>query len=305
MLCHVAGQSLIPLGRPSPALQAYADGRRLASRFQRRSFDGTIRANLMEQLSRHAGEIDVLVWELYDEQLGVYRMPDGGYVTRTPELAQTGLDREIARETALLQFGTGEHLHEWSRALASWAQALRELDLEERTLFVPPPHVGATSTLLPGAGDAVRQPGDFSVPVEAYRDHAMRALPAMRSLAALDCVEAWSAPRGGDVHAHRLCDAEELATLLDTHARDRSFALPRPTLEPISERRVRVHSETTWATDMALYVFREKQVIIKLPYQAQRYFDVDLPAAGTFQFRVFHRHGDVRRAINSAPVTVP
>lgn len=305
VLCHVTGQSLITLGRPSPTLQRYADARSLTSRVQRRTFDGTVHADLLQQVRRLADDVDVVVWDLSDEQLGVYCLPDGGYVTRTAELVRTGLDSDIAREATFLRFGTEEHLRAWSRALAHWAQALRSLNLEGRTVLAPPTPDGAGR--LPPSSTVPGDDGVAEVPLGQYIEQAVRALPGARTASPPGRVVPAGfahdeARTGSALEATRV---EHLAHSLDVLARDHSFPPPRPILgQGGAGRTIRVHTEKTWAKDFALYVFRGGEAVLKYPYQATPHFDVELPGAGTYQFRIFHRDGDVRRAISSAPVNI-
>lgn len=298
---HVTGQSLVPLGRSSPLLEAYPAGPALSSRVQRRSLDGTLRADLLDQLASQAAEIDVLLWDISEEGHDVYRMPDGGYVTRSRELIITGMDRDIAREATLLPSGTDEHLQEWTQASVRWTRALRALGLESRTLLASCRFPEAPGLRRRGAASA-----RFATPTSrtahgTYRDRAMRALPGMHLLGGERRDGVTWTPPGADDDAMR---AQNVVRALDAYVKDPSFALPRPIVEPVSPGRVRVHSEKTWASELALYVFRDTEAIIKVAYRTGSVFDVELAGPGTYQFRVFHRSGDERRAINSAPLTV-
>ena len=107
-------QSLIGLLRAVDRLASLADATTLTSRFQQRVLDGTLRSDLTTQLATHAESTDVLMWDLVDERLGVYAVPDAvgqhsGYVTRTLELITSGVDATVAETGRLIAFGTDEH----------------------------------------------------------------------------------------------------------------------------------------------------------------------------------------------------
>src|SRR5690606_3435896 len=83
LLAYVARQSLISaLGPATPLAVPLAE----LSPFQRRMVEGDIGSDLRSRLAAAARNTDLLLWDLTDERLGIYRMPDGGFVTRTPDV---------------------------------------------------------------------------------------------------------------------------------------------------------------------------------------------------------------------------
>jgi hypothetical protein len=134
---YVARQSLIS-AFTGPAADVPALPEHL-SPFQRRMLAGDVAGDLPRRLRRAAGTVDLLLWDVVDERLGVYRLPDGSFVTRTPELIGTALHDHLERTARLVAFGSDEHLGLWRAAAGAWVEVLRRHDLLARTLVVAPP----------------------------------------------------------------------------------------------------------------------------------------------------------------------
>lgn len=135
---YVARQSLISIDRPVAAgAVAY---QKLPSKFQRTMLAGDLAGDAIDQLSS-AGEIDLVLWDLTDERLGVHPV-GGGFYTRTIEGLRAGLYRDGIDHIA---FGTDRHFELWSAALPRWLTALDDRGLLPRTLFLQVPWAALTS----------------------------------------------------------------------------------------------------------------------------------------------------------------
>lgn len=160
---YVARQSLISAyGSPAQAPDLPAE----LSPFQRRMVQGDVAGDLPRRLRRSADLVDLVLWDLFDERLGVYALTSGGYVTRTPEIMGTTLHAHLEATARLVALGSEEHLRSWCAAATGWHDLLDELGLADRTLLVAPPWATRSSSGSP-------VPGSFGLgPEEANRRYA-------------------------------------------------------------------------------------------------------------------------------------
>lgn len=132
---YVARQSVISaMGRLAPADLA-APGS--LSPFQARMLEADLRSTLPATVRRLAPTVDLVLWDLTDERLGVYRLADGSYVTRSVELVASGLDRTLQRTAEHLPLGGPEHLALWRQAADGLVAALRSEGLPVAVVAVP------------------------------------------------------------------------------------------------------------------------------------------------------------------------
>lgn len=141
---YVARQSLISAtaGDAGPL-----DLSGLESKFQRRMLAGDVAGDLGERLSAQSKAIDLLLWDLADERLGVLVAPDGRTVTRTVEAIKTGLPH--VRDWTLVEFGSDEHFTRWAAALRLFCTQLDALGLTTRTALLAIPWATATDAGQP------------------------------------------------------------------------------------------------------------------------------------------------------------
>ena len=129
LLRYVARQSLISAFAPADPGEFVIDPD--AGNFQRRILTGDIRGSIPEELRRRADEIDLIVWDLMIERVGVARVESGGMVTRNGVLKAEG--------TAPLgrgyRFGSLGHIRLWMRALTQFTELLDSLGLTEKIVL--------------------------------------------------------------------------------------------------------------------------------------------------------------------------
>ncbi|WP_392508034.1 DUF6270 domain-containing protein [Naumannella halotolerans] len=139
---YVARQSLISIGRPVATDTIPAD--ELDSAFQRRMLSGDLAGNALAQIDK-AGEIDLLLWDLTDERLGVHPGGDGWF-TRTIE----GVGADFYPEDLPHHpFGSDEHFALWAEAAEHWIDALAARELLSRTVMLQVPWAAVTTNGLP------------------------------------------------------------------------------------------------------------------------------------------------------------
>lgn len=133
---YVARQSLVSAyGPPAAGLEPPADA--LPHRFQERTLREDLASSLPGVLEAELPRVRAVVWDLVDERLGVYRRPDGAYVTRSLELIASGLEPVVAADAAYLPYGTPEHLAAWADALGRFAAQVAATGVPLVALDVP------------------------------------------------------------------------------------------------------------------------------------------------------------------------
>lgn len=119
---YVARQSFISAANGPVQLWGQSS---LSSKFQVRSLAGDFAGDFLAKFSQHVLEVDILLMDLVDERLGVYRTAQGGYVTLSWELASSGLESHAPSDLVLVEFGSDEHFDVWAQAADSIFQAVR------------------------------------------------------------------------------------------------------------------------------------------------------------------------------------
>lgn len=132
---YVARQSLISgfAGTVAPL-----DLTPLTSPFQRRMLEADCRGSLPDVLTRLAGEVDLVAWDLADERLGVLLSPDGSVITDTAEGRAARLSEQLPTWRRVA-FGTDEHFDLWCAALRTFVEHTGRLGLLERTMLLDVP----------------------------------------------------------------------------------------------------------------------------------------------------------------------
>lgn len=123
LLGYTARQSLI--SAVSKPYLTTADSGSLESQFQIRNLQGDFDGSLLGILSELAPETDYIFWDLTDERLGLIKIDDYTFITKSVELVQSGLLGKI-KDYEWIKFGTEEHLELWQeavRALADFAKS--------------------------------------------------------------------------------------------------------------------------------------------------------------------------------------
>lgn len=140
---YVARQSLISsFSDPVTAVRAP----RLPSRFQQRMLNGDVTSNLPRVLRKTAGKVDLILWDLTDERLGVYLFPDDTVVTRTVDLIAAQAEQPIADEALHVEFGTDTHFEMWRSMLPAFQAALARHHPNARLVLVALPWAELTES---------------------------------------------------------------------------------------------------------------------------------------------------------------
>ncbi|MFK5690565.1 DUF6270 domain-containing protein [Ornithinimicrobium sp. LYQ92] len=149
LLQYVARQSLVsatapPTSRPTPHIETSSD-------FQRKMLEGDWHGSLLPLLREHADSIDLLLWDLCDERLGLRRLelaaPPRRYAvaTRSVDGMRAGVDEQL-QSAPLIPFGSRKHRLLFLRSLWTFADELRTLGLLSKTLILAPAWATHTAT---------------------------------------------------------------------------------------------------------------------------------------------------------------
>jgi hypothetical protein len=132
MAGYVARQSLISATAPARPGDFRTDS--IASPFQKRMADGDIRGNVIAKLASDTSAYDVILWDITDERLGVYRVPSGGYVSRVVDYT-TGIYQGSAPLQTPIKIGSEAHRSLWLASLDRFIAQLDEAGVTDRLVL--------------------------------------------------------------------------------------------------------------------------------------------------------------------------
>ncbi|GIL34735.1 hypothetical protein PDTK01_08110 [Phycicoccus sp. DTK01] len=152
LLDYVARTSLVSAFAPSGL--ADVGTVETTSSFQRRMLESDWRGGLVPLLESRADQVDVLLWDLCDERLGLRDLGEGRYLTRSVDLISTGVDGRLKDRSVVLELGDPAHRAVWDDALGRWRELLGGLGLLDRVVLLAPPWAVE-------AGDGTPSPTSF------------------------------------------------------------------------------------------------------------------------------------------------
>lgn len=164
---YVARQSIITATADVSARSAMPASD-VSSSFQRRMIEGDWNANLLAELDMAAGQVDLLLWDLFDERLGVRRSGTGHVSTRSVDSLKAGMDAAMQGSTTLIPMGSSEHLELFAEALVRFRAELEDRDLLGRTLLVAPRWAEKTTCGDDAPGSFGWNPGSANETYQQY-----------------------------------------------------------------------------------------------------------------------------------------
>ncbi|MBE9937859.1 MULTISPECIES: DUF6270 domain-containing protein [Cellulosimicrobium] len=94
----------------------------IISRTHLRTISEDFSSSLRNAIPVAAHVTDVVFLDILDEIFGVYILPDGSVITRSPELVESGAIETFPEGTQHVPFGTQKHFDYWQSAVAALAQ---------------------------------------------------------------------------------------------------------------------------------------------------------------------------------------
>lgn len=167
---YIARQSLISAHRPAdPGLFTVAADERP---FQRRMLRGDVAGSMPGHLTEHAADIDLMVWDLMIERVGVRRVRSGGMVTENGMPLSEGTPRSALQ--GAYRFGTDAHLRQWVWALDRFVATLDRLGMTSRVVVNATPWATVDFHGEPAKSDSEMTPEWFNGNVVRYWDEIER-----------------------------------------------------------------------------------------------------------------------------------
>ncbi|MDO4783518.1 MAG: DUF6270 domain-containing protein [Propionibacteriaceae bacterium] len=133
---YIARQSWVSAG--SDASGSAGELGELTGRFQTRMAHDDVAGAAFEALRSVAGSADVLLLDLCDERLGVVRMPDGSFLTRSVEKMRHGMQAGLDERGEVISFATLAHLNLWVERVEAVLSEIRAAGLAGRAIVLAP-----------------------------------------------------------------------------------------------------------------------------------------------------------------------
>lgn len=165
---YIARQSLISAYRPADP--RHFDTSRVASSFQRRMLHGDVVGSMPRHIAAHHESIDLIVWDLMIERVGIHLVRTGGAVTRNGTPRAVGDDAPVF--TGSYSFGTDAHLRHWSHALMRFIATLERYELADRVVVNATPWALVAEDGGPSRADSSLAPDFFNANIQPYWDLA-------------------------------------------------------------------------------------------------------------------------------------
>lgn len=133
LVSYVARQSLISAtSKP----EARLDLTSFSSKFNSRMVKGDIQSSLLPTIRRVSQEVDIFLFDILSERLGVYRLSGGTYITNSVELNQSGLLVNSTVNKAIIPMGTETHYNLWKESASILKDTLLETGLFDKTFLL-------------------------------------------------------------------------------------------------------------------------------------------------------------------------
>lgn len=138
LLEYLARQSIVSALSPAP--DADIPRADLPSAFQRRMLENDWRGSLLQRLTEQRKDIDLILWDLCDERLGVRKIGSSSppsFVTRSVESIASGIDAQISGN-AHYDFGSATHFKFYTQALRHFLAYLEHSGLRRKIIAIAP-----------------------------------------------------------------------------------------------------------------------------------------------------------------------
>lgn len=162
MVGYVARQSLISAF--GPAKLSGFDFSGVSGSFNQRMLKGDILSSMPRLVAEASADLDVLIWDLMIERVGVYPVPGGGMVTRNGVPRAPGT-QPLGRAVV---FGSHEHIDLWAHALAQFRAVLESIGAWEKVVINATPWALVDNTGNPTRSTSRMTAQWFNERVEAY-----------------------------------------------------------------------------------------------------------------------------------------
>jgi len=174
---YVARQTLISAYAPADLSRFRLD--EITSAFQRRMAGYDIEGALARIVEEQRSVMDLLLWDLTDERLGVVKIPGGGWVSKVVPYHK-GIFAGPGRLGETLRIGESEHLRAWKTAADRFLDDLGRLGLRERVVVNDTRWAVVDETGARMGPSGGLQPEQYNEIIERYLEHlAARGIVAI------------------------------------------------------------------------------------------------------------------------------
>lgn len=160
---YIARQSLI--SSYNVANPALFNTKVVTGNFQRRMLKGDAIGSLPGHLTANAPEIDLMIWDLMVERLGVRAIRPGGMATQNASLKRI-IDPSLLADT--YAFGTGEHFNLWCTAFGHLLDTLERANLRDKVIVNATPWAAYTTSGELMQTSSRMTPSWFNETIERY-----------------------------------------------------------------------------------------------------------------------------------------
>lgn len=133
---YVARQSLVSAMYPRTTVLPEA---KLDSAFQTRMVNGDIQSNLFPLMRRRKDETDLYVMDFHIERLGLQKLSDGSFVTRSFEMLNSEVLDSPGGQGQVVEIGSRHHTIAFTNAVNRFTRNITALGIKEKVLVINAP----------------------------------------------------------------------------------------------------------------------------------------------------------------------
>jgi hypothetical protein len=149
---------------------------KLNSPFQARMVANDWAGSLPDQLASASASVDLLLWDMCDERLGLYVMEPDQIFTRSVELLSAGFADPLPPGVRHVEFGSGEHLELFTASLSRFAALVEGLNLLDKLILLAPPWATSDESGIGGLASYGRTAHEANAIFPEYQQLAVKAL---------------------------------------------------------------------------------------------------------------------------------
>ncbi|TFH57406.1 DUF6270 domain-containing protein [Glutamicibacter arilaitensis] len=189
---YIARQSLISAMYPPTTVLPSAE---LPSAFQARMANGDIQSNLYPTMRRKRDETDLYVMDFHVERLGVQKLPDGSFVTRSSELMKSKVLESIPNLGPVVRIGSKNHTIAFRNSVNKLARRLEMLEIKDKVLIINAPWAEVDDKGEPFGAYRGKPVCELSGHIEAltqmFADNGVKVATMPKEVAVADAEHKW------------------------------------------------------------------------------------------------------------------
>ncbi|MGP5043913.1 DUF6270 domain-containing protein [Glutamicibacter ardleyensis] len=189
---YVARQSLISAMYPATTVLPEA---KLKSPFQQRMANDDIQSSLYPTIRRKKDDTNLFVMDFHIERLGVHRLADGSFITRSAEIMNSNVLDSVPNLGPAIRVGSKHHTIAFTNAANKLIRRFEMLDIKDRVLVVNAPWADKDDAGIPFEpyrGKPVRELSDgIEALTRIFADNGVRVITLPEELAVGEANHKW------------------------------------------------------------------------------------------------------------------